>query len=321
MAIPIEALRAVSIIVVHTGSKPCPDGRASALILHAALPSAGIMEIAYGSPEHQRLVARPGMLFCDFTPPAERIAEFVAAGAIVLDHHDPALVAPFGERGVWGDNAKGESGAVLAVREVLAPLRGPAPGYVPDGRWKAAEEIARLAAIIDTWQTSHSDWNAAGEIATTLVFPTLDDLLNFTPGEFLSLAASIGPMLLKRAREAAHAAASTAVRFDIRGQRVAVIDDYRSISDAAEQIGDDADVTVAFEYVHDTPTKVRMGVHLRARGKVDVREIAKRYQGGGHKQAAGFSVAVNPNYKGVDPYDAVYNLLGNALDSGAGLGG
>jgi nanoRNase/pAp phosphatase (c-di-AMP/oligoRNAs hydrolase) len=123
-------------------------------------------------------------------------------------------------------------------------------------------------------------------------------------------------MLLKRAREAAHAAASTAVRFDLRGQRVAVIDDYRSISDAAEQIGDAADITVAFEYVHDTPSRARMGVHLRSRGTVNVREIAKRYDGGGHKQAAGFSVAVNPNDEGVSPYEAVYDLLDKALEAG-----
>ncbi len=46
--IPIETLRAVRTIITHAN---CPDGVASALILHQALPNAAIVFLAAGSPE------------------------------------------------------------------------------------------------------------------------------------------------------------------------------------------------------------------------------------------------------------------------------
>ena len=118
--IPVDTLRAVRKVIVHkqSAAAPCGDGRASALILHAALLGAEVIEMAYGEPAHVNLAAEPGMLFCDFSPPEARAAEFVAAGAIVLDHHERDRVEPFGALGVFGENAHGESGAWLAWREV-----------------------------------------------------------------------------------------------------------------------------------------------------------------------------------------------------------
>jgi hypothetical protein len=195
--IPIEVLRAVKRIIVHAN---CPDGRASALILHAALPDVEIVEMNYGEPAHENLVAEPGLLFCDFTPPKARLAEFAAVGAIVLDHHERALVEPFGERGVFGENEKAESGAVLAWREVYTTSRQsvmPGPPHV----------LATFAAIRDTWQRNDPGWDLACAVSEALRFVPLPDALAMGIGRFMNIAADLGPVLLRKKVDAAASAA------------------------------------------------------------------------------------------------------------------
>jgi len=300
--IPIEALQAVRRIIVHAN---CPDGRASALILHAALPDAEVCEMAYGSPEHDGLVAAPGLLFCDFTPPKGRLAEFAAAGAIVLDHHERALVEPFGKLGVFGENERGESGAVLAYREVFRALKGPLPraGSAAWALLNAAENLAILAGIRDTWNRDHVCWNDACAVSETLRFVPLVDLLLMGIPAFTTMAGRLGSLLLKKKREAAAAAAQNAVRWMVAGNAVAVIPGLGLTSDVADVCV--ADIIAGFDYVQEAGVP-RLVWSLRSRGDVDVQAIAKRHGGGGHKAAAGFSVPDD----GRSPYARVNELLG-----------
>ena len=126
--IPIEKLRSLRILLTHGyPDNPCPDGLASALIVRDALPLIEVRFLVHGTRELEELVPEPGMLFCDIVPPAARAAEFVAAGAIVLDHHVAArsVVEMFGELGVYADacSEPGVSGAVLAFREIWLPVK------------------------------------------------------------------------------------------------------------------------------------------------------------------------------------------------------
>lgn len=329
--IPIACLRAVKRIIVHmqTTTTPCADGRASALLARAALPDVPIIEMAYGSPEHEALVVEPGLLFLDFSPPKKRLLEFVCAGgaggyatgkpgAIVLDHHKPELVTPFGECGVWGDNTKAESGAALALREVLAPLRGPEPGFGPDGRWKVAENLARLAAIRDTWQRSDPRWDDAGAMSAALVFPPLDDLLAMGTMRFAEMARDLGPMLLKKRRLEAADAAATAWRCSIRpGLRVAVVPSLSLTSDVCDLLADEIDVVAGFGYVHESGGGlVKLQWSLRSRGAVNITRIAEQFGGGGHPngQAAGFSMGVTTDpfahpAESRSPYATIHGIL------------
>lgn len=323
MAIHTTLLTSVRKIIVHRGSSgPCPDGRASAVILRAALPDVPILEMAYDSPEHKALAPEEGLLFCDFSPPPGRAAAFVEAGAIVLDHHHPDLVKPFEPcgLGVWGDNAKGESGALLAFREVAVPVlfegrRGsPAQAFR-----RAMKTIAQLSAIRDTWKRDSEHWEDACELAAALCLPQLPDLLRVTPRGLLELAASVGPMLVANQAVAAGAAAAGAVFMWCCGKRVAVLADHHVISDAAEIIGDKADIVTAYEYVHDKPQhaddSARLVIHLRSRGQVDCQAIAMHFGGGGHKGAAGFpTLAAGPG-----PYERIRERMTTALDRGIGL--
>ncbi len=292
MPISIEALGAVRRVIVHAN---CPDGRASALILHAALPTAEICEMSYGEPAHEQLEPAPGLLFCDFTPPKGRLRAFAAAGAIVLDHHEAHLVEPFVELGVFGENAEAESGAELAFREVAVPMLdlGGRLGGPRQAHRGCLEALARLAAIRDTWQRDSPAWDEACELSEALRFVPLEDALAMGAVRFSFLAQDLGPLLLRQKRAAAAHAAENAVRYAIRpGLRVAVVATLQT-SDVADLLGDEVDVVAGFEYVHEAGGgRVRLKISLRSRGGVDVQAVAKHFGGGGHKAAAGFSCEV-----------------------------
>lgn len=309
----IETLRAVRRVIVHAN---CPDGRASALILHAALPKAEIVEMAYGDPAHEALVAEPGLLFCDFTPPVARLAEFAAAGAIVLDHHDVDLSA-FGALGVKGDNAKAESGAALALREVYAPLSLEAlsKGLFVAKEARTCENIAELAAIRDTWQRASPVWEAAGALSEALRFMPLEDALAMGPAPFFHLAEDLGPMLRRKKLATAREAAQNAVRWTISGRRVAVLSSSKAVSDAADVLAAEVDLVVAFDYVQE-PGRVRLKVSLRSRGAVHCTALAKAHGGGGHPsgRTAGFHLPVDVDaLESKAPYVTLRALLGASL--------
>lgn len=316
MTLPIDALQSRRRIIVHKKSSAigCPDGRATALFLKAALPHADVREIAYNSPEHRELAAEPGLIFGDFSPPRDRLHEFVAAGAVAIDHHTRDLVEPFGELGVFGQNDLAESGAVLACREVLCRF---CPGEVSN----LATQLARLVGVRDTWQTKSPDWDAACAVSEALAFVPLNDLLDMGIVRFMRLADDLGPMLLRKTRDAAAEAAAKAIRWLIRGQRVAVVSSAGLVSDAADVIGDTAEIVAGFKYVQDGGSQARLVVSLRSRGAVNVTEIAKRYGGGGHESggAAGFPELVSVHDPGMSPYELVYERLDDALSNGVGL--
>ena len=113
----------VTAILTHDN---CPDGSASALIASDVLPTARIVFLMHGTQAYEDLAPAPGMLFVDITPPKARAKEFVAAGAIVLDHHakQEDVVKMFGERGIYADEKRqrGVSGAGLAYEHVWRPF-------------------------------------------------------------------------------------------------------------------------------------------------------------------------------------------------------
>ena len=290
--IPIDTLRAVRRCIVHAN---CSDGRASAILVHQAIPGVEVVEIAHNSPEHLTLPAEPGLLFCDFTPHRSRVQEFVDAGAIVLDHHRGAedIVRSFGPLGVFADEKRdpGVSGAVLALREVLGPIKGPRPPFVGDARWRHAETLARLVGIRDTWQRLSPEWARACELAAVLCALPLDSCLRRGPRGILEATRDIGPDLVVMRQALVRDAAKNAVRTRIGGRRVAILSREDLISDVAEMLRDEVDLVIGFAYVQSSD-RASLKWSLRSRGDVDVAAIAERHGGGGHSAAAGFHEVV-----------------------------
>lgn len=284
--LPARLLSDIKVIVTHEN---CPDGIASALLIARILPSTRVLFLSYGSAVHRDLPAKPGMLFCDLTPPRERVREFVAAGAICLDHHKKQedIVRAFGARGVFADEQlePGVSGAVLMLREVLVPLSSPI------GVPTSTERLARLVGIRDTWQKHHSDFELASQVSEALRVLSFEGLCDRPLSDVLVAAMDFGPILLERKLAAARDVAAQAVRIQAGALRVAVIPSTTLTSDAAELI-EDADVVAGFAYRADPGgTGLRLQWSLRSRTGVDVSAIAARHPGGGgHTAAAGFAV-------------------------------
>lgn len=335
--IPLETLRSIRTVVTHDA---CPDGIASALIVVDALPDVRVVFARYGSAELAALQPEPGMLFVDFSPPADRAQAFVDAGAICLDHHKTArdVVALFGDRGVFGDEATepGVCGAVLAFREVWEPLwRSLAPTTsMRFDRWRG---FAEAAGIRDTWQRQHPCWTVACAQAEALRFWGFERLRG-CGWDSLQDAMRIGPVLLERKADAVKRSIADA-RWSIVGDKYALLRSaprkwlaiipHTDTSDVADALGEQADIVAGFAYrcepgpgepyqhpvLEDARARLakqmRMTVSLRSRGDVDVAAIAKAYGGGGHTQAAGYTVDVDDTDE--NPYEEIERAIDEAL--------
>ncbi len=306
--IPIEKLRAVRTIVAHDN---CPDGLASAVLLHDALPDAEMRFAQYGTDDHKGLRGIRGMLFCDFSPHPDMAAEHAAVGTIVLDHHRTAkpIVLAMEENGVYADETAepGVSGALLAYRHVWLPLRGEVPVE------PFAEHFATVAGIRDTWQRKHKLWGEACAQAYLLnTFPRswwLAQSLKALEAKWEELLV-FGAALKTKEEERIQRAIDGGYRFTTDdGRRVLVMQGVSVTSDGAELLGNSVDLVAGFSYgVENDVPKVKFS--LRSHTGIDCSSIAKAHGGGGHTAAAGFSTVVQT--EDPQPYRLFQFLLDEA---------
>lgn len=311
--IPVEKLRSVTHIVSHEN---CADGMASAMILKHALPNAKVTFLQYDTPAHKALAPAPGMLFCDFAPYKERVAEFREAGTLVLDHHktQKAVVESFGELGVFADETTepGVCGAVLAFREVWLPLMkngyddGIMPVTVSDATVQQLQTFAILAGIRDTWQRKDARWQSACEQAEALGFWPVEELVELHPDAWGQKFA-LGPVLYARRLRSAGNCLDRSFNFMTgKGRRVKVFEGLRQSSDAAELAGDTADFVVGFGYTAEA-NMPKVIYSTRSHTGFDCSAFALAHGGGGHSAAAGFSMSIGPST--VQPYQLLQETL------------
>lgn len=302
--ISTQKLRAVQHIVTHEN---CPDGIASAMILHDVFPNAKLTFAQYGSKEQLELPAEPGMLFCDFSPALDRAREFLDAGAIVLDHHKTAkpIVDLFVEAGLgsFGDEVAdpGVCGAVLAMRDVwfeitsannaaLAEAESPNAPYPPgvNRDIRHIKPFAELAGVRDTWQKNDPRWVEACQQAEALRFWPIEKLLSTPPEKWAALM-EIGPILYERGLSYAKKCAEGAFWFTTqKGRKVAVFEGLKPSSDAAELLGASADLVIGYSVQLDDSKAPVMIFSTRSKGDFNCSALAQAYGGGGHTKAAGF---------------------------------
>jgi hypothetical protein len=302
--IPVEKLKRVRTIITHAN---CPDGIASAILLHDALPNAQIKFVTHGTKEYRELPAEDGMLFCDIAPPAERAHEFLPRVPVVLDHHKGAehLVKSFTHH-VFADEKleHGVSGAVLAFREVWVQLR------FRDGR--DARKFARLAGVRDTWQTADPDFQRSNEQAAALTFwpvekwLSLDGCFDGDNDEFEQMLA-LGSVLFAKRLEAAKKAASQAWCWvTANDTRCLIFEGTTLTSDVAEMVHD-VDLVMGFGFIVEDG-KFLLNVSMRSHTSFDCMAFAKRFGGGGHTRAAGFTLLFTADAK--NPYALLVELVG-----------
>lgn len=290
----------ITTIVTHAN---CGDGIASAIILKYAYPLAEVVFLSYNTPEHAQLEAKPGMLFCDMTPPRERVQEFVDAGAWVLDHHKYAkdIVAAFGERGVFADEDErpGVSGATLAYEAAIVGNE--------DALFlhrEALYEIQELAAIRDTWQREHPRWRDACALNQALkLYGLKADENSWVWVECLFSRMDTGYALLAKheAKIAERHEAAWTYGSVLIHQDVELTSDIAEFDQGTEH---PHDIVAGFAYIAE-----RLVVSMRS-NKINVGTIAHAHGGGGHKKAAGFSMPISDR----SPFVEILRALGHGAD-------
>lgn len=331
----LDELQEVTTIVTHEG---CPDGVASALLAVDALPNVRVVFVDYDTPAHRALVPSRGMMFVDMTPFAEKkggaltraglenVLRFVDAGVWCLDHHPKQadIIAMFGARGIYADpdTRPGVSGATLAFEHVWAPLRA----FLYDDRTDDLREMARVAGIRDTWQRDHLLFEAASEQAAALCFwpwPRLVDAMK--QGDLASGSATdplhvgVGAAVLAKQRDRSAALVAGAYRFvATAGARtlrvVAFAGEKHDVSEAADHVGDSADLVLAWVYFCEGDRKrKRITVHCRSRGAFDCGDFARALGGGGHAAASGFTIDVDAGSPDGSPYQHLVRLVQHHL--------
>jgi hypothetical protein len=323
MPFSLEQLRALKTAVIH--GPQCPDGIASAILLHDVLPDVEIKFVQYGA-EHESLVAVPGMLFADINPPQGK--GFVEAGTLVLDHHKGVKewVTSFGANGVFADETEepGVCGAVLVYRHVWLPLqaeRAKAHGHRMTSiqvaeEESAAKDFAYLAGIRDTWQNKSPDWQKACIQAEMLRFYPIEYWLDQLARPFDPAVRSmwaerrqIASMLLEKHAKSVERAIEKAHRFTTsKGTKVIVFEGTHLTSDMAEKLDHEVDLVIGFGFLVENGEQ-KITVSTRSHTGYDCCDLAKFYGGGGHTAAAGFNSTLHTGSP--QPYQLVELLIGD----------
>lgn len=306
----IERISKTTHIISHDS---CADGTASALILRDALPNAKVSLVQYGTEAYRALVPQEGQqyLFCDMTPSPEAADAFRKAGAVVLDHHYSTrdLVRSFGQFGVYADEKEdpGISGAMLAYETVWRPM---ARASKSEDVQEFVRDFAELSGIYDTWQRQDERWKPAQELVRILHFQSPMSWVNMglsrVAEEWRGKYAWMGPILNDKAEKSAARTFKGAERITTgSGMRIIVANIIGGgVNSIVELAGQGADLVVGFGYEMQS-SKRSMVCSLRSHTGYDCSALARRYGGGGHKAASGFSVAA----KGVDPYTRIRELV------------
>jgi oligoribonuclease NrnB/cAMP/cGMP phosphodiesterase (DHH superfamily) len=316
MSLSFDKIRNIREIVVHAH---CADGMASALILRDVLPRANIRFIQYDTPEHKQLKPEAGLLFCDFSPHRDSVKTFVDAGAVVLDHHKSQkdVVEAFGENGIYADEKDhpGVCGAVLAYAEVWRRLMLE-KGVLMSSKNEAlcAERFALDIGVYDTWQRTDPGWTRARRVTELMHFYSLEHwpsggLFSFANEAMWAERMDVAALLVEKKDVRVQKAIENSFVFTTaKGTRVLLFDGVAETSDAAEMLGDKNDLIVGFKYVVQNGCVVQLRFSTRSHTGFDCLALAKRYGGGGHTAAAGFSLHVD-QHRHTSPYKMLVQLL------------
>lgn len=293
-----EDIQNIKRVITHGN---CPDGMASAILLHKPTNYVEPEFMVHGTEKYLNLEATEGMLFCDIVPPPDRAQEFVDAGAWVLDHHNTTkpIVDMFGDRGVFADEDAdpGVSGAVLAYREVWKPWFEAENSEEELERYKplsdSAERFAYLVGVRDTWQREDNNFVEASIQAATLTFFSWEYWSNYMSGFALINERNTGKSVYDKRMSDVKKCVASSYMFEADDYKVAVFNDTDKLtSDASEKFRTEhgCNVIAGFYYIKDKPDQFPIICFcLRSDDTFDVGEMAAKFGGGGHKASAGFS--------------------------------
>lgn len=284
----IPGISDVKTIVAHAG---CADGITAAYLVKRAISrgfNPEVKFVQYNTIEHDNLEATKGMLFVDMTPPRARVQEFVDVGAIVLDHHEGArdIVAAFGDRGIFGENSRLESGAMLAYLHVVASMG------VHDSR---LHDIAMMAAVRDTFKKDHQYWSQSCAYREGLL-AIFDGTMSSIVTHFDRIIVT-GEILIESTRRKVREVRekNQFTRFECEctnHEPIRVITSTRLdlVSDVADEFADECDLFIAYSALIENGKPCVVFGLRSSNGSFRCDKLAKVFGGGGHPKAAGFKM-------------------------------
>lgn len=198
-----------------------------------------------------------------------------AKEVIILDHHKTAEaeVAPLLDNGTLaGKFVKDQSGALLTWNYLFAGF--PAP--------KLIEHLSDR----DLWQFRLPNTKSIVEAVMSYDYDydTWTELMHMPTPELAAVGERLFAMKVKSAKSVID---SNTVMVEFEGAMVPCVNlPYQWVSDGADLLRDDHDFVLMYIIEQD---HVKFSLRS-AKGKTDVSAIAAIYNGGGHENAAGFSL-------------------------------
>jgi oligoribonuclease NrnB/cAMP/cGMP phosphodiesterase (DHH superfamily) len=265
----------------------CFDGFTSAWIArNAGIPEGNMFPCNYGGeipPANGTSLIEPAtVLMVDFSLDRNSLLDFrdklkdLGGDLIVLDHHKTAEAQLHGLEWAYFDME--ESGASLAWK--FFHPKETAPKLVKYIRehdlWRfELQDSAEIRAYIRSYTMTHENWD---NLATTL--------------EMDFVVAQQEGAAIKRSHEAAVTEmCKQAIMLEVGGYTVPVVNATVYFSEVATRLLKLHPTAEFAAYYMDRADGVRQW-GMRSRAEFDCSSVAKRYGGGGHPQAAGFSTKI-----------------------------
>lgn len=270
------------LVIYHGG---CRDGFCAAWVIHGVMPNAEFFPGYYG--QEPPSVEGRDVIIVDFSyplPTMQAIAE-KASSLLVLDHHKTAEAAlsKFSHPGAVVIFDMNKSGAGLAA-DHFHPGEKQRPwlvDYVEDrDLWRhALPDSETVNAWIGTLPFTFEAWTAEH---TTMA----QDFWEL--GDGLFTARKRGVAVQAKVRQYVAEVRKNARRIAFEGFDVPIVNAPQvDISELGHALADGETFAMAWWQRADGVFQYS----LRSIGDFDVSELAKRYGGGGHKNAAGFQSA------------------------------
>ena len=283
----------MDLIIYHNA---CPDGWCAAFVASKKYPKATLMPLDHGLEPPYEAVEGKDVLVVDFswrTREQNDKMYALAKSFRILDHHKTAQAVLEGAPYAVFDMKR--SGAGLAwdylfgasadVKDVPLGSEQERPWYVDyvEDRdlwnWKLSHS-KEINAYLMTLPHTQAAWS-------TLDQPSFDE----------ARAMQLGVGCLAHVEHYVNEAIKHAQAGSLKGHKTAVLNvPYLNCSEVGNELAKTHDVSLTWFERGDGITQFS----LRGDGRVDVSEIAKSFNGGGHHNAAGFQLPLLEGRKIVD---------------------
>lgn len=318
-------------LILYHGS--CPDGWCAAYIAHARYPEAKLVPLDHGAEFDFNQVQDKDVLMLDFSLRTRELNDAIAKVAssfLILDHHKTAQAVLEGASyaifdmtrsgaGLAWDFLFGKDSAVklpiyvdgIATGEYLEAETYPRPWYVNyvedrDLWYWNLPNSREICAYIGTYDLTIEAW---------------DELAQIVPRDILTLGNGAVAHINHYVREAVKQAQSTFVpalhNFPVVYwfSSIAILNvPYLNCSEIGNELAKTHDISLTWFERGDGVIQFS----LRSEGNKDISAFAKAFNGGGHRNAAGFQLSVE---KGRELIDQILDREGISIKTRRSPGG